>query len=119
MQDEKHFGRENESERVRETPRGEIDLSHLPISKEEPLSLDVNRGQVGDLDIYSHMAFWLRSSGGSDGKRLSTMWGTWVRSLGREFPWRRKRQPTPILLPRNSHGQRSLVSIGSQRVRHD
>ena len=28
--------------------------------------------------------------------------------LGR-FPWRRKWQPTPVLLPRKSHGQRSLV----------
>ena len=55
MQNEKHFSRENKRERKRETPRGETDLSHLPISKEEPLSLDVNRGQVGDLDIYSHM----------------------------------------------------------------
>ena len=37
----------------------------------------------------------------------------------REVPWRRKRQPTPVLLPRKSHGQRSLVSMGSQRVGHD
>ena len=42
-------------------------------------------------------------------KRLSTMWENWVRSLGREVPWRRKWQPTPVLLPRNSHGQKSLV----------
>ena len=52
-------------------------------------------------------------------KRLSTMWETWVRSLGWEVPWRRKRQPTPVVLPRKSHGWRSLVSMGSQRVRHD
>ena len=26
-----------------------------------------------------------------------------------EIPWRRKWQPTPIFLPRESHGQRSLV----------
>ena len=30
---------------------------------------------------------------------------------------RRKWQPTPVLLPRKSHGQRSLVSMGSQNVR--
>ena len=52
-------------------------------------------------------------------KCLSTMRETWVLSLGREVPWRRKRQPTPELLPRKSHGQRSLVSMGSQRVGHD
>ena len=51
-------------------------------------------------------------------KRLSTMWETWVPSLGRKVPWRRKWQPTPVLLPRISHGRRSLVSMGSQRVRH-
>ena len=29
----------------------------------------------------------------------------WVR----EIPWRRKWQPTPVVLPGKSHGQRSLV----------
>ena len=38
--------------------------------------------------------------------------------------WRRKWQPTPVLLPGKSHGQRSLagyspLSMGSQRVGHD
>ena len=31
-----------------------------------------------------------------------------VRSLGREDPWRRKWQPTPVFLPGEFHGQRSL-----------
>ena len=26
-----------------------------------------------------------------------------------KIPWRKKRQPTPVLLPRKSHGWRSLV----------
>ena len=30
-------------------------------------------------------------------------------SLGQEDPWRRKRQPTPVFLPGESPGQRSLV----------
>ena len=37
-------------------------------------------------------------------------------------PWRRKWQPTPVFLPEESHGQRSLVCYSSQgpkRVRHD
>ena len=52
-------------------------------------------------------------------KCLSTVWETWVWSLGWEVPRRRKWQPTPVLLPRKSHGRRSLVFMGSHRVRHD
>ena len=42
----------------------------------------------------------------------------WVRSI----PWRRKWQPTPVSLPRKSHGQRSLVGyspLGHKRVTHN
>ena len=42
-------------------------------------------------------------------KRLPTMQETQVKSLGWEDPWRRKWQPTPVLLPGKSHGRRSLV----------
>ena len=41
--------------------------------------------------------------------------------LGRS-PWRREWQLTTVFLPRDFHGQRSLVgykSLGLQRVRHD
>ena len=34
---------------------------------------------------------------------------TWVQSLDWKIPWRRKWQPTPVLLPGKSHGRRSLV----------
>ena len=40
-------------------------------------------------------------------KNLPAMWET--QSLGWEDPWRRKWQPTPVFLPREFHGQRSLV----------
>ena len=62
--------------------------------------------------------------GGSDGKSVCLQ----CRSPGLDprvgkIPWRRKWQPTPVLLPGKSHGQRSLVGyypwMGSQRVRHD
>ena len=37
-----------------------------------------------------------------------------------KIPWRRAWQPTPVFLPGESHGQRSLVgSMGSQSVGHD
>ena len=42
-------------------------------------------------------------------KSLPAMQEIWVRSLGQEDPWRRKWQPTPVFLPGESHGQRSLV----------
>ena len=42
-------------------------------------------------------------------KSLPAMWETWVRSLGREDPLEKEWQPTPVLLPAESHGQRSLV----------
>ena len=42
-------------------------------------------------------------------KNLSAMQETQVQSLGRENPWRRKWQPTPVFLPGKSYGQRSLV----------
>ena len=32
-----------------------------------------------------------------------------VRPLVRKVPWRRAWQPTPVFLPRESHGQRSLA----------
>ena len=57
--------------------------------------------------------------GGATGKRTSLPMQeteTWVGKI----PWRR--QPTPIFLPGESHGQRTLAglqSVGSHRVGHD
>ena len=44
-----------------------------------------------------------------------------VLSLGRKDPLRRKWKPTPVFLPGESHGQRSLAiqSMGSQKVGHN
>ena len=41
----------------------------------------------------------------------------WVRKI----PWKRKQQPTPVLLPGEPHGQRSWAgySLGSKRIRQD
>ena len=41
----------------------------------------------------------------------------WVRKI----PWRKKWQPTPVFLPRKSHGKRSFAGYSSWdvRVRHD
>ena len=42
-------------------------------------------------------------------RHLPIMRETRVRSLGREDPLEKGRQPTPVLLPGKSHGLRSLV----------
>ena len=42
-------------------------------------------------------------------KNLPAMRETWVLSLGWENPWRRKELPTPVFLPGEFHGQRSLA----------
>ena len=42
-------------------------------------------------------------------KNPPAMQEAWVRSLGWKIPWRRKWQPTPVFLPGESHGQRSLA----------
>ena len=42
-------------------------------------------------------------------KNLPAMKETWVRSLGWEAPRRRKWQPTPVFLPGEFYGQRSLA----------
>ena len=56
---------------------------------------------------------------------LLAMLETWFPSLGQEeerIPWGRAWQPTPVLLPGESHGQRSLVGYspwGRKGVRQD
>ena len=42
-------------------------------------------------------------------KNPPAMWETWVWSLSGKIPWRRTWWPTPVFLPGESHGQRSLA----------
>ena len=61
--------------------------------------------------------------GGSDYKESAYNAGGLgsIPELGR-FPWRRVWQPTPVFLPVESHGQRSLVGYavhGVTRVRYN
>ena len=49
-------------------------------------------------------------------KHLSTMWETWVRSLGREDSLEKEMEPTPVLSPRKSHGWRSLVQATAHEI---
>ena len=55
-------------------------------------------------------------------KNLPTMQENWVRSLGREVPWRREWQPTPVFLPGESpwtEPVRATQSMASQREGHN
>ena len=55
-------------------------------------------------------------------KNLPARQETWVQSLDGEDPWRREWLPTPVFLPGEFHGQRSLVwcsQWGRQRFGHD
>ena len=60
--------------------------------------------------------------GGSEGKASACNVGDLgsIPGSGR-FPWRRAWQPTPVFLPRESHGWRSLAGYSPRghRVRHD
>ena len=77
--------------------------------------------------VWERFCFLLSTSdfpGGSDGKSVCLQWGRpgfdpWAGKI----PWRRKWQPTPVLLPWKSHGRRShghrLQFMASQRVGHN
>ena len=52
---------------------------------------------------------WQGFPGGLEGKESATMQETRVQSLCWEDPLGRKWQLTPVLLPRKSHGRRSLI----------
>ena len=45
-------------------------------------------------------------------KNLPAIHETWVQSLGWKMPWRREWLPTPVFLPGEFHGQRSLIVRG-------
>ena len=55
------------------------------------------------VELLGHMVTHFPRS--SVGKESACNADSWVRKI----PWRRKRQPTPVVLPGESHGQRSLA----------
>ena len=62
-------------------------------------------------EIISVYTLILGFPGGSDGEESICLqcgrpgFYPWVKKI----PWRRERQPTPVFLPGESHGQRNLV----------
>ena len=65
-------------------------------------------------DTLVHNVFW-GFLGGSEVKASACNMGDLgsIPGSGR-FPWRRKWQPTPVFLPGESHGRRSLVGYSPQ-----
>ena len=62
------------------------------------------------LALLRHWAEISGFSGGSDGKESVCIAGDLASIPGwRRFPWRWEWQPTPVFLPGEFHGQRSLV----------
>ena len=79
-----------------------VEVSLMPLAEVAPI-------QYLSLSLFQIPVFQMTSLVAQTVKRLSTMWETWVQSLGRKIPLRRKWQPTPVLLPGKSHGWKSLV----------
>ena len=73
-----------------------------------------------DLLVWASIANYCRLQGGTSGKGPACQcrrhkrlgFDPWVRM----FPWRRTWQPTPVLFPGESHGQRSLVGYGPKEL---
>ena len=51
---------------------------------------------------------------GSVAKNAPATQETWVQSWVGKIPWRKKWKPTPVFLPGNSYGQRSLEGYSPQ-----
>ena len=61
-------------------------------------------GEKGYVYMYGGVPTWL-SGNKSTCQSRRPRFNLWVRKI----PWRRNWQPTPVLLPGKSHGQRSLA----------
>ena len=66
-------------------------------------------GRYGDPLQYSYTSLVAQTV-----RCLSTMWRPGFDPWVGKIPWRRKWQPPPVLLPGESHGQRSLANYSPQ-----
>ena len=62
------------------------------------------------------LIFYLASLVAQKVMNLPAVQETRVQPLGQEDPWRREWQPTPVFLPGESHGQRSLLGCSPRRL---
>ena len=62
-----------------------------------------------DRELGCYYVSWGFFPGGSTIKNRLPIWETWVQSLSQEDPLEKEMPPTPVVLPGNFRGQRSLV----------
>ena len=76
--------------------------------------------KIGSTTLSTHKKSWA-SLVAQTVKKLLAMQETLILPLVRKIPWRKERLPTPVFLPGEFHGQRSLVGYSpwSCRVQHD
>ena len=92
-----------------------VEVSLMPLAEVAPI-------QYLSLSLFQIPVFQMTSLVAQTVKRLSTMWETWVRSLGWEDPLEQEMATHSSILawkiPRMEESGR-LQSMGSQRVGHD
>ena len=82
-----------------------------PLSQKSNIwPLEPTRDQVIGLSRINHIVYWCFPSGGASGKESTCQCkkqgsNPWIRKI----PWRRAWLPSPVFLPGESHGQRSLA----------
>ena len=94
-------------------PDGPV-VKNLPCNAKDVDSIPAQ----GNEDPMQPNKYWWLSGKESACQRWRLELELWVRKI----PWRRKWQPTPVFLPGESHGQRSLVGYSPwihRRVRHN
>ena len=79
-------------------------LLHMWVRKDRGINLEL---------LYLQMGFPHRQLVNN----LPAVQETWVWFLGQKIPWRRKWQSTPVFLPGESHGQRSLSGYSPWRCK--
>ena len=89
---------------------------HIPRHKISPSIMGISSGSGVN---YRTSQGFIRSSAGKESTCNAEV--PWFNSWVGKFPWRRKLILTPVFLPGESHGQRSLAGYSheSQRVGHD
>jgi len=83
-----------------------VEVSLMPLAEVAPI-------QYLSLSLFQIPVFQMTSLVAQTVKRLSTMWETWVRSLGWEDPLEQEMATHSSILACESSGQRHLVSYSS------